>query len=1059
MQKILFIFLSLFLSGGALYAQKNVEGVITSSEDGSPLPGVSILEKGTGNGTTSDMNGKYTIKVTDNNNSLVISFVGFVSKEVQIDKRSIINVGLEQDIKMMNEVLVVGYGSVNKTTHVGSSSQIGSLDIEKRPTSNAFNSLIGAAPGIQTTLPDGAPGSTPSIRIRGYGSISNSNTALYVVDGVPYSGDISNLNPSDIESISVLKDASTTAIYGSRGANGVIMVTTKSGKAGKGSFSFNASGGVISRGLPEYERVDAQQYYPLMWEAYRNNLVYGSSKLPREVANSVASGLTTSYGGKNYTGIADLLVYNPFNVANNQVVGVDGTLNPNAQLLYPDDLDWASALQKGGKSRQNYLMSFDGGTNKSNFFASLGYTNEKGYLLKSDFRRFTGRVNVSTQATKWLKTGLNINGSYSLSNQDNAGGSSSIVNPFLVSRYMGPIYPVYAHEADGAYTLDENGNRIYDMGDKRPSYGGRHTIWENELNTRYQVRTTLGARTFATVNILPSLKATTNLSFDIQDTHLRRYDNPIIGDGSPAGRAYHYLYRTTSYTWNQLLEYDKSFGKHHVNVLGGHENYSYKYNTLSGGRSGFIVDGITELPNFATVLTLTSGEDNHTIESYFSRASYDFDKKYIISASLRKDGNSRFYKDVRWANFWSVGGAYNIEREDFFNVRWVDLLKLRASYGVVGSDGILDPDGYSLYYPYQALYNLGRNNDAEPGFTQYSIANNELTWETAKNFDIGVDFSAFKGRLSGSVEYYHRKTDGLIFSVPLALNNGGTLSGGFEVNRNIGNLYNKGLEFQITGDIVRSGDFTYSTTLNLSTIKNRITKMPDNQELIVNGTKAYSVGHSIYDFYMRDFYGVNSETGKALYRTNIITDSTTIMGSDTLTPLISEANYRYIGKSAIPKIYGSMLHNFSYRNFSLSFLLTYRVGGQIYDGGYAGLMHGGSYGTALHVDALNRWQQPGDISDVPRLDAGDVTNQAGTSDRFLTDASYLQLNNISLNYRVPVDLAAKIGASEASIYVTGENLGLLSARKGMNVVGTFNGTVSNTYTFNKVFSIGAKLKF
>ncbi|WP_025764416.1 SusC/RagA family TonB-linked outer membrane protein [Dyadobacter tibetensis] len=1060
MRKTLFIFLSLFLSGGYLFAQKNVEGVITSSEDGSPLPGVSILEKGTGNGTTTDLNGKYILKVGDKDATLVASFIGFLTKEVLVGNRSKINFALEQDIKMMNEVLVVGYGSVNKTTHVGASSQINALDIERRPNSNAINSLIGAAPGIQATMPNGAPGSTPAIRIRGFGSISNSNTALYVVDGVPYSGNISNLNPDDIESISVLKDAATTAIYGSRGANGVIMITTKGGKSGKGSFSISASGGVISRGLPEYERVNAQQYYPLMWETYRNTLSYGTAKIPLDVASSIASGLTSTYAGKNYSGISDLLVYNPFNVPNNQIVDVNGNLNPNAQLLYPDDLDWAKAIQKGGQSRQNYLMSFDGGSEKTTFFGSLGYTNEQGYLLKSDFRRFTGRVNVKTQATKWLSTGLNLSGVYSLSNQDNTSGSSSFVNPFLTSRGIGPIYPVYAHDpTTGAYILDENGDRKYDIGEKRPYNIARHPIMENELSSRYNVQTSLGARTFATVNILPSLKATTNLSFDIQDRNLRRFDNPIIGDGSPAGRAYHYLYRTTSYTWNQLLEFDKSFGKHHLNVLGGHENYAYKYNELAGGRSGQIVDGVTELPNFATVLTLSSVEDNHTIESYFSRASYDFDKKYIISASLRRDGNSRFFKDVRWANFWSVGGAYNIEREKFFNVNWVDLLKVRTSYGVVGSDGLTDSDGYSLYYPYQALYTLGRNNDAEPGFTQFSIANNELTWETAKNFDLGLDFSLLQGRISGALEYYNRKTDGLIFSVPLALNNGGTTSGGFKVATNIGNLYNKGFELQLTGDIIRSGNFTYSATLNATTIKNRITKMPPTQQLIVDGTKAYSEGHSIYDFYLRNFYGVDAETGTALYRTNIETGNTRIIGADTLTTVISEANYRYTGHSALPKVYGSMNHNLNYGNFTLSFLFTYRMGGKVYDSGYAGLMHGGNYGSAMHVDALNRWQKPGDITDVPRFDAGNVTNQTGGSDRYLTNASYLQFNNISLNYRVPTDLLSRIGAKEANIYVTGENLGLFSARKGMDVAGSFNGTVSNSYTFNKILSVGAKLKF
>ena len=502
-----------------------------------------------------------------------------------------------------------------------------------------------------------------------------------------------------------------------------------------------------------------------------------------------------------------------------------------------------------------------------------------------------------------------------------------------------------------------------------------------------------------------------------------------------------------------MLEYDKTIGKHHFNILGGHENYFYSYNYEVGARSGIIVDGITELPNFATVLNVSSYEDNHRIESFFSRASYDYDKKYIINASIRRDGNSRFSPGVRWANFWSLGGAYNIEREEFFNVPAVDLLKVRASYGVVGNDGGLG------YYPYQALYTLGRNNNAEPGFTQATIANEALTWETAKNFDAGVDFSLYKGRINGSVEYFNRATTGLIFSVPLALANGGTTGGGFSVNKNIGNLYNRGIEVQITGDIVKRGDFTYSATLNWTTFKNQITKMPDTQQLIQSGTKAYSVGHSIYDFYLREFYGVDAETGTALYRTNAMTTNARVIGTDTVTTVIAEANYRYTGQSSIPKFYGSMNHNLSYKNFTLGIQFTYQVGGKIYDSAYGSLMHGGTYGTAMHVDALNRWQKPGDVASVPRLDAGNVTNLAGGSTRWLTDASYFQFTNVNLSYRMPASVLGAIGAKEASVYVTGDNLALFSARRGMNVTGSFNGTVDNTYNFNRVLSIGARLRF
>ncbi|GAB4025177.1 TonB-dependent receptor [Spirosoma gilvum] len=1053
MSLLLFIVTSSYL-----YAQTTVRGSITSSQDGGPLPGVSVVVKGTSVGTITDKEGKFSINVPKSSATLVVSFIGFVTKEVDVTSKTAVTIALDEEGRYLNEVMVVGYGTVNKETHVGASNQIDAKTFANRPNSNALNSVIGAAPGVQATQAGGAPGSAPAIRVRGFGSISADNSALYVVDGVPYNMSTSSINPDDIESISILKDASTTAIYGSRGANGVVMITTKKGKNNRSNLTFNASVGAISRGLPEYETVSAQEYYPLMWEVYRNTLQYGSLKIPQDVASSIASGLTTTYNGRNYTGITDLLKYNPFNVADNQLVDVNGKLNPAAQLRYPEDLNWVDAIQQGGKSRSNYSLSYDGGTAKSDYFVSLGYTKEQGYLLKSDFERFSGRINVNTQATKWFKTGFNLTGTYSKANTDaGSDGGTSFINPFYISRFIAPIYPVHKHDpTTGDYILDQYGNQVYDLGDSRPYASGRHAVWENQLNDRKQFRGVIGGRTYATINLFPGFKATTNVSFDLQDTQYRTYDNPIVGDGAPAGRASNNLYRTTSTTFNQLLEYDKSFGKHNLNVLAGHENYSYKYNSLTGSRSGIIVDGITELVNFASVLGVSSFEDNYTIESFFSRANYDFDKKYILSATLRRDGNSKFYKDVRWANFWSLGAAYNLEKESFFQVPWIDLLKVRTSYGVVGNENLGTDIGL---YPYQSLYTLGRNNNAEPGFTQASLPNNNLTWETGKNFDLGIDFSLFRNRVSGSVEYFNRVTDGLIFNVPLALSNGGTTSGNFTIPSNIGNLYNKGFEIQLTGDVVRTSDFKYSVTLNWTTFKNQITKMPDNQPLIQSGTKGYSVGHSIYDFYMREFYGVDPETGNSLYRTNALTTNAKVIGADTVTTVISEANYRYTGFSSIPKFYGSMNNNLSYKGLTLSVLLTYQVGGKVYDGAYASLMHGGNYGTALHKDAFKRWQKQGDITDVPRFDNGNVTNLTGTSTRYLTDASFLQINNITLSYALPSSLLNKISAKSASIYFSGENLALFSARVGMNVTGSFNGTVDNTYNFNRVLSVGARLGF
>jgi len=1046
------LFILLFIAGSAMAQERTITGTVTSKSDGSPVPNVSVKIKGVPVYTQTSSNGKYSIKVPGGSTVLVFTYLGYTVQEYSVGDKAIINVTLEEDAKQLQEVVVISYGTAKKSTFVGSAAQINSKDFENRPITNILNSVAGAAPGIQTTSAGGAPGSGAAIRIRGFGSISASNGALLIVDGAVYDGGTANIDPNDVESVSLLKDAATTALYGSRAGNGVVLITTKKGKAGRETLSFKASTGWISRGLPEYDRLDANQYYPIMWEVERNTLQYGSLAIPRVTANGIATGTITSYNGNNYSNIKTLLGYNPYNVADNAIVSIDGSLNPNASLLYGDDLDWADQTTQGGKQRQNYALSYSGGTEKTDYFGSFNYTNEEGYLIASSLKRFNGRLNVNTQPTKWFKTGLNLSGNYNQNKFDNSGGTA-FINPFYISRFMGPIYPVHLHDASGALVLDASGNPQYDFGAARPFSAGRHTIFENLNDTQDVTRGAISARTYATINITKDLKATTNLNFDFQDNQQREYDNPTLGDGAPSGRAYQYSTRTTSYTFNQLLEYNKSFGKHNLNIVAGHENYAYKYNYLSGSRSGLIVQGITELVNFATVLGTTSYEDNYTVESYLSRLSYDYDGKYLISASLRRDGNSKFDPSVRWDNFWSVGAGWNIHKEAFFKADWVNQLKLRSSYGVLGNaEGLGN-------YPYQALYALGRNNQSEPGFTQANLANPQLTWETSKNFDAGVDFGFLNNRITGSAEFFKRVTDGLIFDVQQPLSNGGTTGGNFSIPTNIGSLYNLGGELSITGQIVKSKDFNYTATLNLTKFKNKLTKLPPGQTLIQTGTKAYSVGHSIYDFYLREFYGVDAATGAALYKTNSMTTNAKIVGQDTVTTVIGEANYRYTGDSSIPDIYGAMTHTFAYKNLSLGVTFTFQSGGKVYDSAYAALMHGGTYGTALSTDILSRWQNPGDVTNVPRLDNNQITNFTGASTRWLTSASYFQLNSVVLNYNIPTKWTGKIGAKNASIYVSGENLALLSARKGMDVTGSFDGTVGNNYNFTRTISVGVNVNF
>lgn len=1055
----------LLLSSTKTFAQNQmVSGRVTAKDDGKPLPSVTVSVKGTSTGTQTDANGRFSIKVPSANATLVFSFIGYANQEASASGN--LEIALASSQNQLDEVLVVAYGTANKKTFTGAVSQINNADFEKRPLTNVLSAVVGAAPGVSTTIASGAPGSSPGIRVRGFGSVNASNDALIVVDGAVYDGNFANINPDDVESISILKDAATTALYGSRGANGVVSVTTKKGKAGRNTLSFRVNNGWISRGLPEYDRVDAYQYYPLMWEAYRNSLVYGADRIPANIAANIASGLTNSYtlpNGtvRNYTagGIKALLGYNPFNVADNQIINPDGTLNPNAQLKYADDLDWANATTQGGKKRQSYNMTYSGGADKTDFFGSFNYTDEQGYLIQSRLKRFTGRLNVNSQITKWFKTGANLTGNYNDLKYDNVptDGGSSFINPFWLSRYMGPIYPIYQHDpTTGAYILDANGERIYDFGSARPFSQGRHAIFENSVDRQSQIRASINSRFYATINFTKDLKLTTNLAFDIQDNHEREYDNNVLGDGAPAGRANHGFYRTLNYTLNQLLEYSKDIGQHHFDVVAGHENYLRRYNELTAGRNGLVFDGNIELPNFATITAGNSLEHNSRVESYLSRLNYNFDQKYLLSASLRRDGNSVIAPDGRWQNFWSLGLGWNISQEDFFKVNWIDQLKLRGSYGQVGNaQGI-------GYYPYQAQYGLNRNNQAEPGAIQTVLPNPNLRWETAKSLDLGIDFSMLKGRLGGSVSYFDRITDGLIFEVPQPSSNGGTTTtANYVISQNIGSLYNRGFELELTGQIVKAKDFNYSLTLNLTKIKNKVTKMPPAVSRIVTSARqtAIAEGHSIYDHFTRIFYGVDPENGSALYKTNVITANTRVIGQDTVTTVIGEADQRWTGTTAIPDLQGSINQNFGYKNFYLSVLATFQLGGKVYDGAYAGLMHGGTYGTALSTDILNRWTPTNTTSNIPRLDVGNVANLAGASSRFLTSASYFQINTVNFGYNLPKAWLSKINAKGASIYFSAENLALFTARKGMNVVGSFNGTVNNSYNFNRIVSLGVNVNF
>lgn len=1009
-----------------------ITGTITSADDENPLPGVSVRVKGTSVLAAAGVNGAYSITLPAGATTLVFNYIGFKTKEVVVGAGKVLNVKLELQNSELNEVVVQAYGTTRKSALTNSVATIDSKDIELRPITNLNSAIAGAAPGLQTTGGSGQPGAGPSIRIRGFSSITGGVDPLYIVDGAPYDGAYNNINPDDIESISILKDASSAALYGSRAASGVILITTKKGKKNSNKLTARITHGINSRGVGDYETVSAFEYYPLIWESLKNQLVSNGSA--DEAARLTASQTVVSN-----------LVSNPFNVADDQVVLTDGTINTEARLLYPEDLDWKKALQRNGQ-RDEYSINYSGGSDKSDFFSSLNYLKDEGYSLLTDFKRLTGRVNINSQTTRFLKTGLNVAGTTQKTKVANEN-SGIWENPFYVNLLFAPIYAVHKHDpATGEYLTDENGEYVYDDGLARPIAPGRNVIAETEYNENYNTRNFLSGRTYGEITFLKDFKFTTNLSLDVNNYRYNVYDNNKIGDGATLnGRVYKTASTSTWFNMNQLLNYNKKTGRHSIDLLLGHENYEYKYNYLYATAQGQIMSGSTEIKNFSTPLTSNSYEDVYRLESYFARGQYSFDDRYFFSASFRTDASSKFYKSKRWGDFWSVGAGWQIDKEPFFHVDWIERLKLRSSYGQVGSDNL------NGYYLYQTLYDVGFNNGSEAGVKQSTIlGNNDLVWESNNSFDAALEVSALKGRVDAVVEYFNRETDNLLFDVPLPLS-----SGLNTINKNFGSLYNRGFEIQLNGNIIKKKDLQWRLGINWTKVNNKIKSLPFDER--IDGTKKYMVGHSRYDFWLRDWYGVDPATGSELFvaedqgATNAFVNDQGV----TVTTSSSNALYHYAG-TAIPDFYGSINNTLTYKRFTLDFRVLYSVGGLAYDNDYQSLMYGGTYGRALHKDALQRWQGEGQVTDVPKRIIG---ASVFDSDRWLVDASYLSLKTANLNYTLPKAVVKKLALSTARIYLSGENLYLLAKRKGLDATQAFNGNPSYTYAPARTISLGINVSF
>ncbi len=1040
----------LLITGSVILAQtRQITGIVISREDGSPIPGANVTVKGTTIGAITGADGRYQLTAPANATTLVFSFIGMTDQEVLIEGRTTINVELATDLVAVDEVVVIAYGTATKTAYTGSAEVVKSDQIVKIQTASAAKALEGVAAGVQVTGGIGQPGSSANIRIRGIGSVNASSSPLYVVDGAPFDGNLNSINTNDIESISVLKDATSAALYGARGANGVIIITTKKGSSGQSTINFKATVGTVNRAIPEYDRVSVQDYYELMWEGWYNALVIASKFTPENAA-ATASGNTAS-------GIVNKLGnYNSYNVANDQLVGLDGKLNPNARLLYYDD--WNKNLARTG-IRQDYNLSLSGGNERSKYYASVANLNEEGMVKWSYFKRLTGRVGAESQVKKWLKMDAVLSGGTSKQQGFLAEGTYT-TNPFYYGRMMGPIYPIWQRDANGEIILDGNGDRMFDLGGgssiykwaghTRPYAPNSNLMLTLPLDERSTALNNFSARLGTEVTFLKDFKFRVSYNTDLSNYFLTTYQNHLFADAEAVkGRSTKEYRKVISYTLNEILTWTKTFGSHRVSLLAGHENYEYLWSNVYATRTGFTIP-TTELVAASVAEGNSSYSDEYSIEGYLFRGDYNFADKYYVSGSFRTDGSSRFYSDVRWGNFWSLGGSWRITQENFMeNLPWINDLKLKVSFGEQGNDDI------GSYYGWQSLFSIsGRNNGNYNGALHSQLENKKLQWEKNSNLNVGLDFTLLD-RFTGTVEYFIRNSSNLLFSVPLPQSTG--ISSNWQ---NIGSMSNKGIEATLGIDILKGNLLRWNMEINATSYNNKITKMPlgtdGKPQEIISGTKKLSEGHSIYDFWLREFAGVDSQDGSILFYKDIKDTEGEVTGRET-TKDQNAASYYYVG-SSIPDLYGGITNTLSIKGFELSALVTYSLGGDFYDSNWASLMHTGAFGSHWSSDILKRWQKQGDKTDVPRLQ-NNYTAGTAASSRYLIDASYLSLRNITLSYRIPVSISQKLDMSALNVFVSGDNLGLLCKRKGMDPQQSFAGTADFTYVPSRIVSVGLNLTF
>ncbi len=1083
MKKIFFLLMAALLcSVTAAAASRTVTGTVYSEADDEPLIGATVmpLPKGQGQGTATDIDGNFTLAVPETCKELQVSFVGMQTKNVRItDGKMIIH--LSNGDNRLDEVMVVAYGTAKRAEFTGSASVVKADQIADALVTSVTSVLQGKVSGVQSLSSDGRPGGSPKLRIRGVGSINASQDPLYVVDGVPFDGAISDLASSEIESMTVLKDAASTALYGARGANGVVLITTKKGAEGTAKITFDARWGGNTRGVPNYNVLKStEQYYETMYMGLYNQNVMLQGMSPEAAWKSASKAALTATGYQIFTVPTGEYLFNRA-----------GKLNPNAALGYSDGTffytpdDWAKEGLRTGL-RQDYSLSISGGNDKLKYYAAASYLGDEGVIKNSSFNRISTRASVDYQAKKWLKISTNLNYTNTRSDypgDNNLDYATSSANAFFIINQIAPVYPMFVRNANRQIMMNElYGKPIYDYGtDSSMPYQTRN--WMSMANpfgslvydTNEYFSDIFDGKWNVTITPIEGLSIIGNAGYWVSSDRAHFVSNPFYGQSAAyGGFAEQATTHSSSVNLQAMATYNKTFAdKHNMDLMVGYETYNTKSESLTAYGYNLYMPTGWNVSNTIDQRDFDGGREiDYTTRGIFGRAKYNYDGRYFFHASYRRDASSRFAPEHRWGNFFSVSAAWDMAKEQFVqDATWLDQLKVKFSFGQNGNDN-LGPENY-YYYAWADQYKVNGANGVWSDATLVYKGNRDLTWETSNAINAGIEFSLWQGKLSGSVEYYQRQVSDMLFFLPAPSSLGYS-----SYPTNVGSMRNYGVEIELNYNIFNTKDFTWSVNANLTTAGNRIIKLPadlvkDGQW--VSGSRIFKEGESMYNLYMVQYAGVDKSTGEALYKA-YYTDEWMASHPEITSKEFTTANWddAYSGNPAkgievsrkatgnlMPKVYGGFGTNLYFRGIDFSMSFAYQAGGRVWDYTYQDLMHSGStdnLGRNWHIDIIKAWTPENTDTDVPRVNAGD-SYTSSNSDRFLVSSNFLSLNNITLGYTLPAKWTKVIGIESLRIYGAAENVALWTKRRGLDPRQGFASADNSTYSPIRTISGGIRVQF